>query len=467
MVTTTLLREAGPPTLQSRPLSSMAQAAVWMPALAFTATGLRALRDPDVWWHLRAGEIAAQGIFVVPARSPGTRPWILHSWLSDWFFYVAHQVGGLPGVVALHVLLLALLGALVVLIVRPHGATSPALIVGFTTVAVLIPYSGERPQLLSFALMCVLAGVVLRALSLDRPPWPCIPLALLWGNVHGLWPAVALVVGATALGLASQRRIARALAWLSVATVSAVVPVVGPLGLDVFRAPFHVWQIQHLVSEWATHGWTEPWSILVLLLAMAATAAAWRDTALRPYIGALIAVLALGVGSSRFLPLAAIVAAPLATAWLQKRRESSSTVIGTGGRAYLLVTLALLSLTPFVPPTRAGTFEEAPRAIAALPGRPTVLTTPALGSRILWYAPRATPSVDGRFETYSAGYLKMHMDAVSTPQKLTRLTERIRPDAAWLPTNSPAVAALRQAGWRSITMRDVETVLLFPRTTHA
>ena len=52
--------------------------------LAVAISAIQPLSDPDVWWHLRTGElIAEQGLVGSdPWSFASTRSWLLHEWLA-------------------------------------------------------------------------------------------------------------------------------------------------------------------------------------------------------------------------------------------------------------------------------------------------------------------------------------------------------------------------------------------------
>jgi hypothetical protein len=53
--------------------------------VGFGVLGLRPLSDPDVWWHLRTGELIVHDGFTNtdPWSPASTQPWILHEWGSE------------------------------------------------------------------------------------------------------------------------------------------------------------------------------------------------------------------------------------------------------------------------------------------------------------------------------------------------------------------------------------------------
>jgi hypothetical protein len=59
--------------------------------LGYGAMGLLPLGDPDVWWHLRTGELFVEDGFTNsdPWSRTSTEPWHLHELLSEVVMYLA------------------------------------------------------------------------------------------------------------------------------------------------------------------------------------------------------------------------------------------------------------------------------------------------------------------------------------------------------------------------------------------
>jgi len=75
--------------------------------LALSALGLtvregtRAVGDPDIWWHLKAGQYVLNGgsfSGADPWVPFATRPFVLTQWLPEVVAQKVYQLAGLPGV---------------------------------------------------------------------------------------------------------------------------------------------------------------------------------------------------------------------------------------------------------------------------------------------------------------------------------------------------------------------------------
>src|SRR5208337_5455598 len=67
-------------------------------AIGLLVMASRNVTDPDVWWHLRTGQIILQ-THHVPQVDPYSftragQPWIDHEWLSQVLIYLLYRAGG-------------------------------------------------------------------------------------------------------------------------------------------------------------------------------------------------------------------------------------------------------------------------------------------------------------------------------------------------------------------------------------
>jgi len=166
-----------------------------------TAVGMR-LDDPDMWWHLRTGQLISE-THTIPHADPYSftapgKAWIAHSWLSDLTFYGASSVAGFLGVQLLKaVLLTATFAVLLALLRRLTGSQVVAVLA--TAIAALVSMVGwtPRPQLFTFLFSAVFLTVLWRAeRENDRLLWALPFVMLLWVNLHGGFVTGFLLLGA-------------------------------------------------------------------------------------------------------------------------------------------------------------------------------------------------------------------------------------------------------------------------------
>jgi len=147
--------------------------------------------DPDMWWHLKMGEIVwtTHTIPVTDIFSFTTNhhAWIPHEWLSQTFLYLAYKWGGFSGLMLwLCVFTTALFVAAYLLCSLYSGNAK----VGFLGALVVFVFAtvgiSIRPQLLGYLLLLI--ELTLIHLGRTRNPgwfWCLPPLFALWVNCHG------------------------------------------------------------------------------------------------------------------------------------------------------------------------------------------------------------------------------------------------------------------------------------------
>lgn len=152
--------------------------------------------NPDLFWHLSAGRWIAQN-HIVPREDflsftmPGA-PWSDFEWLSQLLFHWTHQLGGLPALWALKVLLLALTARLFLLTLSLYGLPflhRAAALVLWSLAA--LARSDIRPELFSIlffsTLILALEAYRLQSLRLHRlrlSPAAFFTVFALWANLH-------------------------------------------------------------------------------------------------------------------------------------------------------------------------------------------------------------------------------------------------------------------------------------------
>jgi hypothetical protein len=203
------------------------------------------LADGDTGWHIRTGEwilahrrVPTQDLFSF--SRPGAE-WFAWEWLSDVILAVIHAGMGLAGVTLWGGILIAATSALLLGDVLRRGASALIAIV-----AMLLAGSAAtihwlaRPHLYTYLLFTL----TLRMLHHDqerpgRRIWLLAPLAALWANLHGGFPALFAAVGCYALGaaLGGEWRAARRYALLGAAAAAATLlnPYTWRLHLHIAR----------------------------------------------------------------------------------------------------------------------------------------------------------------------------------------------------------------------------------------
>ena len=152
----------------------------------------RAVYDPDIWWHLRAGEWVLQNR-AVPRFDwlsiAGTgKPWVLYSWIFDSGIAFLYRSFGLLGPIVVYpVVVILLISAVLWILTRELGLgfRGRCLVLAGVLVAIA-PVCSPRPGLCSILLftleLCVLLYV--RRTKSTRVLWTLPLLFALWANIH-------------------------------------------------------------------------------------------------------------------------------------------------------------------------------------------------------------------------------------------------------------------------------------------
>lgn len=238
------------------------------------------LGDPDIWWHLKSGEvfIARGGLpagdlfsFTVPGKR-----WIAHEWLTEVMLQGIRSAFGLRGVIVWRALMVLAVYAVVArLFVREAGNR-----VGTWALVALTAFAGssywtERPNLVSFLLLGMTLTLLRRR---DRAIWWFVPIALVWANMHAMvllgLGLVALVAIAESLKVALQfegadARWAKRLGGVTGAAVLAA--FVNPFGPALFGHSLAlIRQVSRFNTEWASPDFHKLVPMLFLALVLIA-----------------------------------------------------------------------------------------------------------------------------------------------------------------------------------------------------
>lgn len=440
---------------------------VLLGAIAAYSAG-QPLSDPDLWWHLRAGDDILAGRFPrVESWSFTTAgsPFVITSWISDVLFSLVHDWLGFRGLQALSVAL-----ALAILIgayrsIRRHARPEPAAWVLLLVATCLLPFLYARAQLFTFLLAVVVAswgrdllhGAVVR-------PWRWIALTYLWANLHGGW-VVAPVILVTATLAQSADTYRRHAGWRSVrplvtslatALLAFLSTALTPVGPQLLTRAVAVNRVGPFIAEWQH---TMPATLLGLpyTLLLGTIAISWArggHRVARSEILYVVMVSAFGFYAVRNVPIAALLLAPIAASCAQEllepllpRRPSTVpgfVVAGAVGLG-LAVALTLVALRPGVSPNLpwriASSLEQAD-------GPKRVMVDYDIGGFIVGNARSATVSIDGRADTYPFVYFTRYMTAMKTGTGLPNLVHELNPDYAVIASNTHVAHFLVDHGWR-------------------
>jgi hypothetical protein len=241
-------------------LLAVALMALALALLAFLPTAF----NVDSWLALVAGrEVWQSGLphhEVLTSMSHGVT-WIDQQWLSQLAMYALYGLGGLGLVGVANTVLFAGAVAGAVVGARKLGAPARAVLLAFLLCAGLIVYSHEvRTQ--EFAMPLFVAVAYLLAsdsrASSRRVYW-CLPILVLWGNLHGSVTLGALLVALRGVTMAWERRkllLSSARQWrrpLALALGAPLCLLATPYGVSIltyYRTMFFDGSVMKNVSEW-------------------------------------------------------------------------------------------------------------------------------------------------------------------------------------------------------------------------
>jgi hypothetical protein len=335
-----------------------------------TATSVSTATDPDLWWHLRTGDVIVndglptQDIFSFTVTD---HAWVTHEWLSQVFLWLVWSAGGAG---LLSVVFAAITVAAFVVAHRVGGGGVPA--AWLTALAALAAgiSTGVRPQMFN------LVGVAVTLLLLERVRqgrwgperllW-LLPLLILWANVHsgffvGLAVCAVYLVGETlerrrgAPAPVMSRATSLRLGALSAAGLAGA--GVNPSGWRLWAYPFETLgsdAMRDFIVEWRSPDFHQPviWPFAALLVVAAGVAALSRPTLRWTQALLLTGTAVAGLQSMRHISLFAVVAVaclgePL-TAAVQSRRRAQPAVRRASGLVGVLgVTVGLAMAATFV-----------------------------------------------------------------------------------------------------------------------
>ena len=273
-MSTALISRAAVPRMQRsvlRPLMSFPVAIAALLALLAVLTVRSRFNDPDMWWHLKTGQVIAT-THAIPqtdlfSYTTHHHSYVAHEWLSQLSIYAAYHGGGYAGLMLWFCLLSAciLVGAYVLCTL--YGGDAKVALAG----ALAVWFFGSvgfsiRPQLVGYLLL-VLELIVLELGRTRSARWLLLlpPLFGVWIMGHGSF-AFGLLIAFVWLGCAyvpvSSRFVdtrlwpASARRWLSWALAGSLLALLAnPAGLGAVLYPFNTLFHQPVnlavVSEWS------------------------------------------------------------------------------------------------------------------------------------------------------------------------------------------------------------------------
>jgi hypothetical protein len=314
-------------------------------ALGLFTMAARSVTDPDVWWHLRTGQLIVQTHAVFHADPYSfTRfgqPWIDHEWLAQVLIFGLYKLAGWGGLIVAFGTVVA--GTFLIVFSRCCGRPYLAGVITLLGAFASAPSWGVRPQMLTLLLASILLLVLERSYEHPKLLWWTPALMLLWVNLHA---GYALGIALLALFLVGDAMDAafgfkqsashaeppfasrfRALA-LAIVACLAVVPL-NPYGTRMYSYPFETLNsrtMQSYIGEWFSPNFhqSDYWPTLALIL-LTLILPVFSPRRLRPLELLLLCVATYAaLRSVRHIAIYALIVVPIisamAQAWLNEHR---------------------------------------------------------------------------------------------------------------------------------------------------
>ncbi len=459
--------------------------------------GRKLFRDSDTGWHIRTGErvLAGGGMPHADPYSfsrPGA-PWFAWEWGADALMAAAHRADGLRGVALLFSLVIA---ACTWLWFRLHWMVGGDFLLACAMAAPMLSTANlhwlARPHVFSWALL--LGALLWLERDGGRPFGVADALVAfvgtaIWANLHASFFFAPLLACLFAVGASRRRR-----TWiLWTAVFAAAGSFVNPYGwaLHQHLATYLAnGELLDRVAEFQSFNFHAPGAeqiALTLVLTLCGAAAALiRGRRAHFLIALLLGVMALR--SARALPLAALLALPLAngaiTACLRKASGRVGDVLAYSARLRDLdaansgwvsvcgaVVLAVVLLRSPAMAARIGfPADEFPvaaaSAVSKLPPDARVFAPDKYGGYLIYrFDGGRKVFFDGRSDFYGSDFMKRYIrmvemrPAAKTEQSWRNEFESWKFSHALVPANWALGSALEEAGWRVVFRDDVAILL--------
>jgi len=232
-------------------------------AVGLFVLAVRDLSDPDLWWHLRSGQLIVE-TKAVPRTDPFSytqsgQPWIAHEWLTEVMLYVIYRLAGKAGLVCSFALIIS--AAFLMTYRRCRGRPYVAGIVTLWGALASVSTWGVRPQMLSLLLTSLFLALLDYSDQEPHLVWWLPVITLAWVNLHagyavGITLAVLYLTGSAvdyAFRKTPDKHSVSRLWHLGAATAACLMVVpINPSGARLYLYPIHALRLRVLqyISEW-------------------------------------------------------------------------------------------------------------------------------------------------------------------------------------------------------------------------
>jgi hypothetical protein len=466
--------------------------------LGLSALTARPAVDPDLWWHLRTGQLIAETRHV-PNVDPFsfTRAganWVAHEWLSEVVFFELWKHGGFAALIVFSSVVTT--AGFMLLYFRCHTHRRWAAAATALGGLAAAPAWGVRPQMFTFTLASLLLWLVDAGQKRPKLLFWIPPLFLLWLNLHAGFAVGLALLLAYGLGLLwetaigdtpwqiSRKPLLRiALLFL----VSLGIVPLNPADGQLYQYPFatlHSAGMRAFISEWFSpdfHQW-HYFPVLLVWLLVVVTFASSRSRPNGRIIFPLILTAAASLDAARHIPIFLLLAIPviatLASNWASPAKPTISRTWERSRPVFNLAVIILMAgfaIAKWATVARDQAEQESellPRAaVESLPLTPDstrILAYYDWGGYAIWRLyPRYQVFVDGRADLYGDNLLKQFETTVSLHDGWREILDRWGVNTVLLPTNCALAQALMiNPDWR-LAFNDSKAIILVRSVHHA
>jgi hypothetical protein len=460
------------------------------------------LSDGDTGYHIRAGEFIMQtgtvpktDIFShwTPALS-----WTAHEWLSEVLMAVVHEHAGLIGIVVLFSLAIALTNVLLFKMLRAesHEILLPLILTVLAATTSSIHWLA-RPHIFSLMFTVSSYSVLNQFQYGGKKQLFVLPiLSLLWVNLHGGYVFGLIIIliylsgNLAALyigdGSDAQQHIHKIKSIAKIFVASLLASLCNPQGYRILTFPFELGSdpfLMNNVREFLPPNFHEPLTFKYLLFASIALLGFSRVALNWIELGLFILTTYMALHSARYIPLYAIITAPIllrllyrlkpdlsvnTMKWITQRSANFSLIdrssLGclwiTGGILFVL-TLGNMSrlnaefdVNRF--PAKAVEFILAER----IPGN--IFNNDEFGDYIIYKAwPKYKVFFDGRSDMYGAALGREYLKVAQTLPGWQNVLEKHQIDWVFFNTGSMLSSLLKtHPGWHLIYSDPVASIFV-------
>lgn len=455
----------------------------------------RNVTDPDVWWHLKTGQLIVE-THAVPRTDPYSftrfgQPWVDHEWLSELLLYGIFRVAGFPGLMVIFGMIIA--ATLMLVYLRSPARPFVAGIITLWGAFASAPAWGVRPQMISLLLASLFLYLLERSIQRRRLLWWMVPLTLLWANLHAGYALGLALLGLFGIGTCLDGLLGYE-AWAEVKTymrtlalvfvVCGLAVLVNPNGVRLYWYPLETLTsptMQRYIVEWFSPNFhLERYAPLLLMIVSILALLAFSPRRVRPRdLLLLLATAFAALHAVRHIPIFILVAVPVLSGLVQPlagrlarlpdsvtgkiRRKGNRAVNAlllagilvfmVGRVAYVILRQPLAESQQY--PAAAVNF------LVSHPPAGPVFNAYNWGGYLIWKLhPELRVFIDGRANVYGDSFMEGFASAYEVKNDWQAVLRRWDIVTVVVPVDAPLAVALRQQKiWKTV-YQDGQAVVL-------